>query len=503
MTDTTAGLRAHGIEKSYGGTQALRGAALTCLPGEVHALIGENGAGKSTMVKALAGAVRLDAGEVLLDGSKLDLRSPGQARAAGIGTAFQELSLVPDLSVASNLLFDREPRRLGRISLRRLRDEARAALDGIGLGDIDPAASVRELALPERQLIEIAKVMLTDPHVLILDEATSALLPSQVTWLLERAREFAARGRVVVFISHRLDEIERVSDRVTVFRGGIDVGGGPTSELPEADLVELMIGRRLERFYPPPLAPPRDEVLCELRGFGAPPKVRGIDLEIHAGEIVGIGGLQGQGQLELFLALYGVGGHQGEVVMEGSALSLSSPADALSAGIALVPEDRATDGLCLTLSIRDNISLGNLGAISRRGFVSSALENALVNGAVRDLQVQTTDVRQEVLALSGGNQQKVLLGRVVARAPVLLLMYDATRGVDVGTKHEIYELMRAECARGRAILFFSTDAGELVNLADRVLVLHDGVARVELAGDDLSEAAIVAASVGGRRESAA
>ena len=503
-TGTAAGpvLALTGVQKSFGGVQALRGASLTSVRGEVHALIGENGAGKSTLVKVLAGAVRPDGGQLLLNGEPVSLRTPADARQAGIVTVFQELSLIGDHTVATNLFYGIESHvSAGRINVRAQERVAESALVELGLGWIDPRRTIRSLSLAERQLVEIAKAFVRDPKVLVLDEATSALLPEQVGWLFDRVRAIAEDGGTVIFISHRLEEIQSLADRVTVFREGIDVGSGPIDEMPEGVLVELMLGRKVERFYPHrPDEPPSGPALCQLIDFGSPPRLRRVSLEIGVGEIVGVGGLQGQGQAELFLALYGVRHGTGEILLEGKPLRVRRPADALAAGIALVPEDRSTEGLCLSLGIRDNISLGNFDRISRFGFISTRKERELVAGVIDSMQVKMSRTTQEVSALSGGNQQKVLLGRVISRTPKLLLMFDATRGVDVGTKTEIYSLMRQECERGAGILFYSTDAAELANLSDRTIVLHDGAIRAELSGSELTEERIVAAAVGAGRD---
>ncbi len=352
------------LHKAYGGTRALRGASLRAAAGEVHGLVGENGAGKSTLVKILSGAVRPDAGTVTLAGAELRPRSPQEARRAGIGTVFQELSLIPDLSVAANLLYGIEPRvRAGRVATGALNAAAREALTRFELPVGDVTRPVRELRLAERQVLEIVKTLLREPRVLVLDEATSALLPEQVAWLFALVRRFAADGGCALFISHRMAEIEQLCDRVTVFRAGEDVGAGATAELPEERLVELMLGRTVERIYPAK-APAAEQapVVCELRGVGAPPRLRGVDLTLRRGELVGVGGLDGQGQAELFGALFGTVPMTGTVVLDGRELRCASPAQALDAGVALVPEDRAAEGLCLTLGVRDNVSLGNLAA---------------------------------------------------------------------------------------------------------------------------------------------
>ena len=487
-----------GLRKSFGGVEALRGANLSCAGGETHALIGENGAGKSTLVKVLSGAVKADSGEISLNGRPFDVSSPLEAQEAGIATAFQELSLIPDLTVASNLFYRMEPRvKAGRIDRRALRQAAVALLERLGVDGIDPGRPVRDMSLGQRQVLEVCKALNRAPSVLILDEPTSALLPEQVGWLFGKVREFAQAGGIALFISHRLEEIESLCDHVTVLRGGVDVGSGPITEMAEARLVELMLGRPVDRVFPD--APDRksQDTICEITDLASPPRLRGVTMSIKRGEIVGVGGLQGQGQLALFLALFGAVRSTGKVVVGGRQVRLRHPRAALDAGIALIPEDRASDGLCMTLSVRDNVSLGSLSSIATAGFVNRSKERAMIKFAVSQLNVAMRNLRQDVAALSGGNQQKVILARVLAQRPSLLLMYDATRGVDVGTKAEIYRLMREQCESGTSILFYSTDVVELVNMSDRVIVLHDGQIRAHLEGVEITESRIVAESVGG------
>ena len=491
------------IHKSFGGVRALVGATVECYRGEVHGCIGENGAGKSTLIKILSGALHADAGEITLGGRLLHVRSPHDARKAGIRTVFQELSLIPHLSVAQNLFYGAEPDvRLGRISVRSLRAAARKVLAEYGFPGISPDLVVSRLQLADRQILEIIKALISKPEVLVLDEATSALLPKQVEWLFKTVREFASEGGIAFFISHRLAEVEALCDRVTVLRNGEDVGHGLMTEMPEDRLVELMLGRRIERLYPhsEPAGRVRDEVVVALEHFGAPPRLHDVSMEVRRGQIVGIGGLAGQGQSELLLALYGARRSYGQMTLNGRQVHLRSPSQALASGIALVPEDRASEGLCLSLSVRENLALGNLHTISRGPLISPRREQRLVRSSVNSLHIRLRSPRQEASSLSGGNQQKVLLGRVLASDPSLLLLYDATRGVDIGTKTDIYQLMHDQCEQGVAILFYSTDASELANMADEVLVLHDGTIRARLSGAELTEEQIVAAAVGGGKQ---
>lgn len=487
-----------GVTKAYGGVQALANANLTCLAGEVHGLVGQNGAGKSTLIKIVSGAVAADAGEILHQGRRLAVRTPREAWQKGIGTVFQELSLVGDLSVAMNLLYGTPGvARWGRINVRRLYTLAEEKLAAVGLPDLDPRALVRQLSLSDRQTLEIAKVVLRRPTLLVLDEATSALHPRQVEWLRRQAVSFAKDGGAVIFVSHRMQEVMAFSQRLTVFREGRDVGTGLASSFKHDDLIELMLGRRIDSSFPPKPAPGANPVAkCEVRGLAAGRRLRDISLDLYPGQILGVAGLQGQGQKDLFMALFGARPMTGTVSINGRSVSLRSPAAALRAGVAYIPEDRATEGLFQTLSIKDNIVLGNLSQVARGGFLIGSASRRLAERMVKLFEVKFRSPYQEVRALSGGNQQKVLLGRSLAPDPGILLMYDPTRGVDVGTKTEIYRLMRAQCAKGVAVLFYSSDAAELAGVSDRVVVLHEGRIEAELSGGDLDEEAIVRAMVG-------
>jgi ABC-type sugar transport system ATPase subunit len=368
---------------------------------------------------------------------------------------------------------------------------------------IDPGRRVRDLRLAERQTLEIMRALMVQPRILILDEPTSALTPDQVWWFFEQVRAFVSEDRLVLFISHRLEEIRTLCDRVTVLRDGANVGGGATSELTERQLVHLVAGEVAERA----LAEEHERrprltdspILAKLERFGSPPELRAVDLEVKSGEIVGIAGLEGQGQLELFLALYGVRHSTGDAYLAGKRLHLRSPAAAIGQGVGLVPHERAL-ALCLSLSIRDNLTLGSLSKISTLGLISRERENQVVRTAMTSLRVRARGSRTTVETLSGGNQQKVLLGRVLSLGPRLLLMYDATRGVDVGTKAEIFHLVREQADAGVGVLFYSTDVTELFSLSDRVVVLHDGTVRAQLSGEDITEEKIIAAVIGGKRD---
>ncbi len=488
------------VSKAYGGVIALRRASLHARAGEVHGLIGENGAGKSTLVKILSGATEPDGGSITYRGAPLSLGATTEARRAGIGTAYQELSLVPDWDVATNLLYGNEPEiRVGRINPRASRRAAVAAMREFGVTGIDPRRSIRDLRLAERQTLEIMRALMAQPQILILDEPTSALAPDQVWWFFEQVRAFVAKDKIVLFISHRLEEIRSLCDRVTVLRDGTNVGGGPTAELTESHLVQLVAGDAVEQALAEERAR-RDHlsgsrVIAKLEGFASLPDLRPVNLEIGEGEIVGVAGLEGQGQLELFLALYGAQHSTGSALLDGKKLHARSPAAAIAQGVGLVPEDRGL-ALCVSLSIRDNLTLSSLDLISRFGLISRERETKIVQKAMGSLRIRARGAQTNVETLSGGNQQKVLLGRVLSLHPKLLLMYDATRGVDVGTKAEIFRLVREQADAGVAILFYSTDVSELVSISHRVVVLHDGQVRAELIGEEITEEKIIAAVIG-------
>ncbi len=491
-------VEAAGLVKSFGGVRALAGASLAAAPGEVHALVGENGAGKSTLIKALGGRVRPDAGTVRIDGRTVRLPGPPAAHALGVWTVFQELTLLPGMSVAENLLLAREPRgRWGLIDRGRLAARAEEVLAGQGVRHIDPRALVEDIPLAERQVVEIARAVSHDPRILLLDEPTSSLVEREVAWLFGQIARLRAAGACIVFTSHRWNEIRSIADRITVFRGGRDVGS--FTELSEDEAVTLMTGERVDTLYPvlPPV-PDRGAVApaLETRALSGP-RLAPADLAVAPGEVLGVGGLAGHGHRELFFTLFGaLRAAGGEIRLGGRSVRLRSPRDAVGrAGIALVPEDRKTEGLLLPMSVRDNLSLAVLRRISRAGVLKRGLEQRLAQGEAARLKVRTASLATPVGALSGGNQQKVLLGRWLLTEPRVLLLYDVTRGVDVATKHEIYELMMRLAAEGRSILFYSSDAEELAHLCHRVLVMREGRVVAELRAPGITAEHVVSAAV--------
>jgi ribose transport system ATP-binding protein len=492
-------LLAAGLTKAFAGVRALTDVDFQLRAGEVHALLGENGAGKSTLVKVVSGALKADRGHVLLKGKPFAPRDPDDSSRRGVGVVFQELPLVPDLRVMENVFFNRQPlTRLHTVARRRLLAKTEALFSALGLQGLDPTSEVRDLSVAARQLVAIAKVLADDPDVVVLDEATSALGPAEVSWLLERAALLASKGKGVIFISHRLAEVEDVSDRVTVLRNGRNAGTWERGRATRDVLISAMLGRTLQQLYPERAPAPTPEVLLSVRDLSAGRRLKRVGFELHKGEVLGLAGLEGQGQLELFLSLYGVVRSHGTVTVCGERRHIRSPRDALRAGIglALVPEDRKNEGILPTLTVRENLSLPVLQRLHRVGILLRAAERNLTQPVVQDLRIGRGDGEDAVGNLSGGNQQKVVVGKFLLSGARILLLYDLARGVDVGTKAEIFRTVQALAAEGYGILFYSSDVTELVNVPHRVLVMLDGQVTAEFAAGSFTQEQLVAAMVG-------
>ena len=489
-----------GIAKRYGATRALDGVDLALGAGRIHAVLGENGAGKSSLIKCMAGVVQPDAGTMALDGAPVRFADPAAANAAGIVCVFQELSLIPDLSVADNILAADPPRRFGFIDRRAQRRRAEELLARAGAEDIHPLSLVRDLPLSRRQLVEIAKALGREPRLLILDEATSALTARDVASVFRVLKDLRARGLALVFISHRMGEIAELADDCSVFRNGRNVATFPAGTRSDGEVVEMMIGRDYSHAYPakPAPVPAATPPALEVRDLGWVGRLHGLSFKVRPGEVVGLGGLDGQGQRELLLALFGVlRGTSGAVLVDGRPVALGSPADAKAArnGIALIPEDRKTEGLMLPMSVRENLSFASLDHVSRGGVIDRGAERRAVDAMVKLLAIKAADLDVPVASLSGGNQQKVVIAKWLMTRPRIVLLADPTRGIDVGTKAEIYRLLRRLADEGAAVLLYSTDYAELIGCCDRVLVLYGGRVVRELAGDAITERALVASAL--------
>jgi len=487
-------IEGNGLSKSFGGVVALRSAAFAADGGEVPALVGENGAGKSTLIKLLSGLYPPDSGEIRVDGRAVTFSRPQDALGAGIGTVFQELTLLPYMTVAENLMLGREPLAGPFIEKRKLVEAAHGLFDDAGISGIEPLELVGNLSLAQQQIVEIVKAVSRRPRIIFMDEPTSALAEHSVKWLFGVITRLRGEGVCIVFTSHRWNEIKGIADRITVFRNGEWVTTSPAAELSEDDAVERMTGQRLDVLFPKPAAVTAQTQALGVAGLTAK-GLPAISFEARTGEVLGIGGLAGQGQRELFLTLFGVNARAaGSVNVDGRPTRIRNPRDAIRAGIALIPEDRKTEGLLLPLSVRQNLALAVLRRVSRGGFVRRAAEDKLVGSMVTALAIRTPTPGQRVGALSGGNQQKVLIGRWLLTDARVLLLYDITRGVDVATKRDIYLLIRRLSEEGRTILLYSTDTEEMAHLCHRVLIMREGRIVSELR-DSLSPEAIVAAAI--------
>ncbi|WP_421759038.1 sugar ABC transporter ATP-binding protein [Devosia sp.] len=500
MADHVPLFQMEGISKRYGGVRALEKADLIVEAGRVHAILGENGAGKSTLIKAMSGVVAPDEGRMLLDGKPVVFADPAAANAAGIVCIFQELSLIPDLSVADNIIVSNPPTRFGMIDRRAQRRLAEEALARAGGADIHPSALVKDLPLSRRQIIEIAKALARKPRVLILDEATSALTAADVKTVFEVLKRLRSEGIALLYISHRMHEIAELADDCTVFRNGRKIETFEAGTKTDDQIIEMMIGREYHHVFPPKPAPQPDtaHAVLEVRNLTWAPRLSGVSLQARVGEIVGLGGLDGQGQRELLLALFGVlRGASGDILIDGKPRNINSPraAKADDIGMALIPEDRKTEGLMLPMSVRDNLSFAALDLFSKGGIVDQATESGRIEDMVKLLAIKTDGTAVPVGSLSGGNQQKVVIAKWLMRNPRIILLNDPTRGIDVGTKQEIYLLLRKLADAGAAIVLYSTDYDELIGCCDKVLVMYDGAIKRTLVGPEITERALIASAL--------
>ncbi|WP_026414590.1 sugar ABC transporter ATP-binding protein [Actinomadura oligospora] len=486
-------LRVRGLRKGFPGVQALDGVDFDLSPGEVHVLLGENGAGKSTLIKTLSGAHRPDEGTIEVDGSPVEIRSAQDAAALGIATIYQEFNLVPELTVAENLFLGRQPRRFGLVDKRAMNARARELLARVGV-DVDPGTRMGDLGIARAQMVEIAKALGLDARILIMDEPTAVLTTGEVERLFAIVSGLREQGVAVVFITHHLEEIPRIGDRVTVLRDGRSVGRVP-ADTPERELVRLMVGRSIEQQYPRERAEP-GPVLLQVRGLGREGAFEDVSFEVRAGEVVGLAGLVGAGRTEVARALFGADRYDtGEVVVDGKRLAPGSVHAAREAGLGLVPEDRKGQGLVLGADVGENLGLVTLGSVSRAGVVDRSKHRAEAAGMADRLGVRMHGLGQEVRTLSGGNQQKVVIGKWLLADARVLVLDEPTRGVDVGAKVEIYQLVNRLTAAGRAVLMISSDLPEVLGMSDRVLVMARGRIAGELASAEATQDAVMELAV--------
>ena len=495
------------IVKSFPGVRALRGVSLEVFPGEVHALLGENGAGKSTLIKILSGVHSPDEGEMRIRGEVVRFSEPGQAQAKGIATIYQEFSLYPELSVAENIFSGHIPRTLGGFVLdwRRAEREAAKLLESLDASDIDVRARTGSLSVGNRQRVEIAKALSLKASVLILDEPTAVLTQHDVERLFAIVRNLRSRGTAIIYISHRLDEIFTLADRVTVLRDGQWVATQNTVEITEAELIRQMVGRALEEEPIVHDAPLHDRQegkppVLQATKLRRAPLLNDASLTLHAGEIVGLAGLIGSGRSELAQAIFGTFPPEAGVIeLEGHPVNIRGPEDAIRLGIAYVPEDRGRQGLVTAMTVGQNVSMTRLKQLMRGPFLDFGAERLLAEGYVERLRIKTPNVRETVRNLSGGNQQKIVIAKWLATKPRILIVDEPTRGIDVGARAEIHRLIVALARdEGLAVVVISSDLQEVLRLADRVLVMHEGRITGEFTRAEATQEAVLTAALGNR-----
>ncbi|MBC5810879.1 MAG: sugar ABC transporter ATP-binding protein [Candidatus Eremiobacteraeota bacterium] len=486
-----------GIVKTFPGVRALDGVALDVVRGEVHALVGENGAGKSTLMKILAGADRADAGTIEVDGEVARIDGPRAAETLGIAMIYQEFNLVPDLGVVENIVLGHEPANGPFLD----RAEAARRVAGVmaELGIILPLdRPARRLSVAEQQMVEICKALAHRARLIVMDEPTASLTEREIDALFALIGKLKAQGVAFVYISHRLEELPRIADRITVLRDGRTIETRRAADMPQADLIRLMVGRDLDAHFPdlPPVAPEAPVVL-RVAGLDSPAGPRGIDLEVRAGEVVGLAGLVGAGRTEIVRAIAGADvPTSGRVEVGGKPVVIRGPHSAIAAGIALMTEDRKGQGLVLGMNVRENTTLAHLGDYTRGPFVDRKAETAIAAHEIAELRIRTPSAEQLVRNLSGGNQQKVVLGKWLIGRTNVFLFDEPTRGIDVGAKAEIYALMVALLARGAGIVMVSSELPEVLGMSHRILVVREGRIRAEFKREDATPDKILAVATG-------
>jgi ribose transport system ATP-binding protein len=495
-------LTMHGIDKRFAGIPALRAAELMVERGEVHALIGQNGAGKSTMIKILTGYYRKDAGEVLFDGNPVEFSSPQEAQRAKISTIYQEINLVPYRSVTENICLGREKRRFGLLDWPAMHAEARALLTRFNI-DIDVHRPLMVYPTAVQQMVAIARAIGFEAKLVIMDEPTSSLDEREVQVLFGVIRQLKASGVSVIFVSHKLDELYAVCDRVTIMRDGRTVQVAPMTQLSRLDLVTSMLGRELtkvlhERHDASDGAIDTREPVLEVKNLAVGRKVRDVSFEVRSGEIVGLAGLLGAGRTESVRAIYGADKpDSGTIAFAGRENAIATPSDSIRAGMGFCSEDRKLDGIIPDMSVRENLTLALMPHLSRRGIVDETRSRAIVDRFIKRLGIRCSGPEQRIRELSGGNQQKVLLARWLCMNPKLLILDEPTRGIDVGAKAEILSLIRELADQGLGVLMISSELEEVVEAASRVFVLREGYTAAELKGEALNEQSVMAAMAHG------
>jgi ribose transport system ATP-binding protein len=484
-------LEMRNISKAFGGVQALSNVSFACRRGTVHALVGENGAGKSTLIKILAGAYPADAGELIYQGKRYTNLSAREALDKGIRIIYQDLNLVPYMTVAENIFLGREPcHKLGLIDAKRLRAQAEELLERLGV-ELDVRTPVGELTVASQQMVEIAKALSQNADLIVMDEPSAILAGHELERLFAMVDSLVKQGVTIVYISHRLDEVFEIADEITVLKDGVVVDTCSVKEIDRAGLVHMMVGRELAEVFPPP-GRTRGEVVLAAENITTDAIKHTASLRLHAGEILGLAGMVGSGRTELARALFGVDPlRSGRITLNGKSVNINTPSRAVQAGLALVPEDRKSQGLFMGLPIRNNITIAILGKLSQHGLIHRRREAEAIERARRSLSIHMSSIHQEAQYLSGGNQQKVVLARWLATLPSVVILDEPTRGIDVGAKFEIYRLVRELTDGGVAVLMISSELPEILGMSDRILVMRDGRIAGELSREEATEEKIV------------
>ncbi|HVS82022.1 MAG TPA: sugar ABC transporter ATP-binding protein [Pyrinomonadaceae bacterium] len=482
MTEAQTALEMRGINKSFAGNTVLADVNLSARAGEVHALVGENGAGKSTLMKILAGVYQPDAGKTLIDGREVDFVRPSDALRSGIAMIYQELSLAPDLTVAENIFLGREPLSftpLGIVNRREMNTRALSMLKEYGF-KLDPRAVVKRLSAADRQLVEITRATVEAKRVLVMDEPTSSLAAHEVEDLFRLIRELKSRGLAIIYISHRLEELDFIADRLTVLRDGRAVYSGPWGEISRAEIIRHMAGRELKEIFPPRTAG-KGNVRLRVANLTRAGKFRDVSFEVRAGEVIGIAGLAGAGRTELVETIFGAyPANEGEIVLNGERLHMAPPDQMVARGLALLTEDRKRTGLCLNQPLARNLTLANLRALIRGLWIDTRREKAVSCEHIEALHIRPPDPNKTIARMSGGNQQKVLLARWLFAGSQVFLLDEPTRGVDVAARSEIYRVINRLAEAGAAVVMVSSDLPELLGMCNRILVMRRGRMVAEL-----------------------
>lgn len=478
-------LKLDNIVKTFPGVKALSGVSMEFVKGEVHGLVGENGAGKSTLMKILVGVLKKDSGSILIDGQNVEIKSPLHAQQLGLSIIFQEFNLVNSLSIAENLFVGRLARRgIGGIDWKLVLNEAARLLNSVGL-KVDPSIKIEDLSVAQKQMVEIAKALSFHSKIIIMDEPSATLTSSELKNLFLIIDKLKKDGVTVIYISHRLDEVFELCDRVTVLRDGCVIDTNPISALTKELIITKMVGRTIENEYPKRSGKPKKEIALEVNGLTRKGAFEDVSFVLHRGEILGFAGLVGSGRTEIVRAIYGADNFQkGTVKVNGIKMNSFSPEKAIRQNIALLTEDRKQQSLILHTSVKKNISLANLKSISKAGVLNAAKEKKVAKDQIEKLSIKTPGMEQTVVNLSGGNQQKVIIGKWLNTATEIFILDEPTRGIDVGAKYEIYKIINNLVDEGKSVIFISSELPEVINMSDRLLVIHGGRIKGELSGDE-------------------